>query len=107
MKRALLSQEVIRRFLNTSEGTDTEIKDNILLEMAKRLRRSGYKSKQIKDIISSGIKGYTRKWGNGEARHRRGKDTEDSRRLRKLVGKSTWYKSKTTDMDQTQVQDQG
>ena len=106
MKRAILIQEIIRRFLNTSEVTDLETKDSILLEMAQKIRRSGYKSRQIKDIISSEVKGYTRKWGNGEVRHRRGRDTEGSRRLRKFVGKTTWYKVKPKDTERTQVQDQ-
>ena len=107
MKRAVLSQEVIRRFLNTSEEESTEIKDSILLKMAMRLNRSGYKQRQVEEIISSGVKGYQGKWGNGVTRNRRGIDTEASRRIRKLVEKITWYKCEINDTDMNETSKPG
>ena len=92
MKRAILSQETIRRLLNTSEEADNKIKDSILCNMSKRLWRSGYSSKQIREIITSGLRGYKRKWGQGQTRHRRGHSNEEARSIRKLVGKQTWFK---------------
>lgn len=71
-KRSMLSQELIRRLLNTSEEVGKEVKDNIILGMSKRLKMSGYEQKQIRDIICSGLKGYKRKLGKGQERHRRG-----------------------------------
>ena len=100
-KRAILSQEVIRRFLNTSEKLNTDRRDNILLELTKRLQRSDYKVGQIREILVSGLRGYNSKWGkdSNRERHRRARDTEDSRRLSKLIGKTTWFKDKAWNLE--------
>ncbi len=73
---------------------EKEIKDMIVKNMSMRLRVSGYNQKQIRDIISSGLKGYNKKWGQGQTRQRRGQETEGARSLKKLVGKSSWFKMK-------------
>ena len=58
------------------------------------MRRSGYSTKQCCEIVSSGITGHIRKIGQREKRHRKGKETEKVRRLKKLTGKTSWYKGK-------------
>lgn len=75
---------------------DTARRDNILLEMTKRLKRSGYKIGQIGGILVSGLRGYNSKWdkNSNRERHRRARDTEESRRLSKLIGKTTWFNHK-------------
>lgn len=70
-KRAILSQDLIRRLLNTSENVEPSVRDGIALEMAKILKRSGYKKSQVQDIMGCGLWGYRRKWGSGQERHRR------------------------------------
>ena len=106
MKRAILSQELIRRLLNTSDGVELEIKDKIVTSMCERLKRSGYRKDQIREIITSGLKGYNRKWGQGQTRHRRGHMTEGTRSLRKLVGKSTWFKTDFRTQEAQEVREQ-
>ena len=85
MKRAILSQEVIQRLLNTSEEIDHHLKDMILKNLAERLKRSWYRARQIREIISSGLKGYRNKWGAGQVRHRSSKRTEGARKIKKLI----------------------
>merc|ERR1712082_425068 len=85
-KIANLSQEVVRRLLNTSEELRQEEKNNILDEFGRKLRRSGYNKRQTSDILVSGIQGYKRKWEGRTNRHRKGEETEAGRRRQKLIG---------------------
>ena len=55
---------------------------------------SGYSRDQARDITRSGILGYKRKWEVMPNRHRRGAETETSRRRKKMTGKTTWYLDK-------------
>ena len=87
-KIATLSQEVVRRLLNTSEELKQEDKNNILNEFGRKMRRSGYIKIQISEILISGIQGYKRKWEGRVNRHRRGEETEAGRRRKKLTGKT-------------------
>lgn len=48
---------------------------------------------QIREILSSGLKGYQSKWGAGEEKHRGGRSTEAARGIKKLIGKSMWFKT--------------
>merc|ERR1712082_441723 len=67
-KIATLSQELMRRLLNTSEELDQEEKNMIIDEFGRKLRRSGYSKRQVSEILISGIQGYERKWGQKENR---------------------------------------
>ena len=60
-KKASLSQEVVRRLLNTSEDTPQKERDDILDEFSTKLKRSGYSKYQQREIIESGIIGYKRR----------------------------------------------
>ena len=75
-KRAILGQDIIRRLLNTSGDARASTIDQILLNMCKRLKRSGYNAEQTREILLSGVRGYRSKWGRGEVRHRRSFETE-------------------------------
>ena len=68
------------------------------------MKRSDYSQRQICEVMTAGIVGHKRKVNNRENVHRKGAETERSRRLKKLTGKTTWYKGKkrtTVDKDET------
>ena len=97
-QKASLTQEVVRRLLNTCETRTQEEKYNIVDEFCDKLRRSGYSTKQQKEIIEGGLLGYKRRIArqNG-VRHRNCRDTEQARERKRLTGKGTWFKSKRAD----------
>ena len=107
-KKAVLSQEVVRRMLNTSEEESQGVRNDILKDFCKMLKRSGYDVEVRRKIIMRGHKGY----GNlrsldrrGIRRlHRRGIDTVTERYRKKLDGKTSWYKQvrKTDDKEETE-----
>ena len=55
---AVLSQEVVRRMLNTSEKVSQEVRNKILEEFCNMLERSGYGEEVRHKIITRGLKGY-------------------------------------------------
>ena len=57
-KNQILSQEMVRRLMNTSEGLQKEEYWKIADEYADKLQNSGYRLEQIRRIILAGIKGY-------------------------------------------------
>ena len=57
-KNQILSQEMVRRLMNTSEGLQREQYWKIADEYADKLQNSGYRLEQIRRIILAGIKGY-------------------------------------------------
>ena len=97
-KRASLSQEVIRRMLNTSELVSQTERDTILEKFISRMEKSGYSKKQIRDITMSGLKGYETKRKRaaetGQELHRSGASTLQKRYKKKLTAKTNWYKQK-------------
>lgn len=93
-KKSTLSQEVVRRLLNTSTDLPSKDKQDILENFIRKLRASGYNTTQIQEIVGSGILGYNRKWVAKPDRHRRSKDTQQLRRMKKLLGKTTWFRFK-------------
>ena len=101
-QRATLSQEVIRRLLNTSQELDHSSKTKILEDYIIKLRRSKYNTKQIRDIIQSGLVGYKTKWEPLTKIHREACETEGSRRTKKLVGKTSWFKKRRGTEDRQQ-----
>ena len=89
-----MSRKDIRRLLNTSQELSHTCKTRILEDFITKLRRSKYSKKQIRDIIQSGLVGYKTKWESLSNRHREAGETEESRRIKKLVGKTSWYKTR-------------
>ena len=78
-KYAVLSQEIIRRMLNTSELEPQIVRDKILEEFNGTMTTSGYEETQRRDIMTRGLKGYEKlrrldKEGKRPL-HRRGVDT--------------------------------
>ena len=88
-----LSQEMVRRLMNTSEGLPEnyywEITDNYVT----KLHNSGYSLEQIRKIILAGIKGFESKKERckkeGRPLRRTAEESLGARMKNKLVGKAT------------------
>ena len=106
-KRATMSQEVVRRLTNTSRDLDKEQKLEIVEEFVSKLRRSGYKHQQIQDIVKSGVVGFSKKWEPREKPHRSAAETESLRRSKKLLGKTSWFKTRRSGVAQDQARGAG
>ena len=95
-KISSLSQDVVRRMLNTSELVPQEERNNIVEKFISKLRRSGYRKDQVKEIIKAGLKGYERKLEKakkeGKSVHRDAKSTSKLRFKKKLTAKTNWFK---------------
>ena len=98
-KTSTLSQEIVRRMMNTSELVNQIERNQIIEKFIKKLRRSGYDEKQIRNIVESGLKGYQSKLERsiveGRDLHRDDKSTAGSRFKKKLLAKSNWFKKGT------------
>ena len=100
-QKASLTQEVVRRLLNTCESRTQEEKDNVVNEFCNKLRRSGYSTKQQMEIIEGGLLGYKRRITRQNGiRHRNCRDTEQARENKKLTGKGRGSRTrKLTDIN--------
>ena len=97
-KYQTLSQELIRRFMNTSNGLPEEEYWQIIDNYADKLKNSGYKLEQIRRIVLAGAKGYGAKKlrceESGKTLRRTAEESQGARMRNKLIGKSTWFKTK-------------
>ena len=97
-KNQILSQEMVRRLLNTSEDLEGEHLIEITDNYAKKLHNSGYQRDHIRKIILAGVKGYGAKLRRSKEQEtplrRTSEESEGARTRTKLIGKSTWFKKK-------------
>lgn len=97
MKQASLSQNVVRRLLNTHNSLKPE-RIQILNSYTNRLLNSGYSRTQVKGIMLAGLKVYKRYKREAERRgdsvHRSSEDTREQRRDKTMTGKLDWYHDK-------------
>ena len=102
-KEAILSQEVLRRMLNTSEEESQTTRDNILKKFEERMKISGYDTPQRGKIMKRGLIGYEKMKEDCRRKirplHRPGSTTTAVRYKKKLLGKCNWYKEKTRKTD--------
>ena len=110
-KISSLTQDLIRRLVNTCQETTQEDKNEIVEAFIKRLEVSGYKKDQVGEIIESGLKGYITKLENaekdGRGLHRSATSTLASRQKKKLTAKTSWYKKsrkKEEDLKESKIQ---
>ena len=96
------SQEIVRRLHNTSDELGYRVKEEIIEKFILKMRLSGYKRRQIRDIVRRGIMTYRNKWAPRTDRHRNSADTEESRREKKLTGKTSWFRKRHTHTVNTQ-----
>ena len=98
MKITTLSQEVVRRMRNTSRGVSSQRRGEILSEFMLKLRRSGYSEADRLNICTSGLRGYLRmvrtEMSGGRRVNRPRQDGEHERRMKRLTGKVSWFKTK-------------
>ena len=97
-KISILSQDLIRRMLNTSETVPDRERVEIIDTYIDRLVVSGYCPAQVKEIVESGLTGYLRKVQyskkNGLPLHRSAASTLAGRYRKKLTEDRSWYKKK-------------
>ena len=90
----------MRRLLNTEETIQQETKNEIIDKFDSKLTNSGYSKEQRRDIIQSGLIGYTRKVerARNENRrlHRSGHETEKARFRKKYIEKYNWQNKKSS-----------
>ena len=94
----ILTQEVNRRLLNTSEDEDQEVRDGILNTFEEKLATSGYKEDVRRQIMKRGVIRYESlrildKTGRRRL-HRPAYSTREERERKKLTSKEDWYKKK-------------
>ena len=97
-KIQILSQDLIRRMMNSSELLGNGEKKRIIDQYTEKLLRSGYSKDQTRRIIMNGIKGYEGKRRRRAAEGRPMRSTAAKSRGRrykeKLMGKSTWFRKR-------------
>ena len=95
IKRSTLTQEGVRRLLNTSVEAPGHVKDQILSEWDLKMNRSGYDQTFRSNVIKSAVEIYTHKVSvaksGGRPLYRPTGWHSTERDLSKLVKKQTWY----------------
>ena len=96
-KIAILSQDLVRRMLNTDVKTSQSRRNEIVDSFTAKLKRSGYKKTQIIEIAKSGLKCFMRKVRSAEKSglglHRSSGSTLEGRHRKKILAKTTWYRT--------------
>ena len=96
MKNQILSQDLIRRLMNTSEDLDKEYREQVVDDYAKKILNSGYSRDQTIRILVNGIKGYEnkrrRRIKEGRRLRTTARESRSRRYRKKLLAKSTWFK---------------
>ena len=112
-KMQSLSNDLVRRLLNTKEELPPEYRAEVIDHYGVKLRTSGYSMDQTRKILTNGMKGYVakvrRRRKSGSRIHRTAKESSFDRNRKKLIGRSNWYKGsrKNEDEEQSNVQKTG
>ena len=103
-KRSTLTQEGVRRLLNTSQNTSKIIRNDIMQQWDKKMNVSGYDEKFRTNVIRAAIKIYNHKVVTSEQGGRplyRPTGWQSSERaIEKLVKRQTWYAGKGSERNQ-------
>ena len=107
-KMKILSNDLIRRFLNSSKDLGRAEKERIVDGYARKLLSSGYSLEKTREIIVRGIKGYEGKLQRckreGIPLRKTAKESSSERNRKKLLSKSTWFKkSRKKDEDYRKI----
>ena len=98
-KISSLSQDLIRRLQNTNTEIGQGRKNEIVENYIQKLRYSGYRKVQIREIIQSGLMGFLSKvrrcQEQGQGLHRSAASTLTSRYKKKILAKTNWYKNRS------------
>ena len=97
-KYSIMTNELRRRFEVIHERIDMKEKIDIVNKYTQQLVNSGYDRTQIKEIITSAIRGYERKESeriqNSKPKFRHAVDSSDERAKKKLLENTTWFRNK-------------
>ena len=96
-KIQILSNDMVRRMLNTSENLRDEVRCSVVDSYAQMLINSGYSPQTTRKVIMNGLKNYENKKKasfrkGGRPLHVPEADSRAKRQWKKLVGKSEWFK---------------
>ena len=109
-KLSILSNEVVRRLLNTSKKIPQDKKDSIMNGFVHKMLLSGYSVGQCRDILISGIRFFnaqvSRAKQSGSKLHRSAQSSLVSRLKKKITAKTSWYKPRPN-KDNCQAQTPG
>jgi hypothetical protein len=98
-----LTNEVIRRLTTTSERISDDTRCLILDRFAQKMTNSGYGLTQIRRVVLGGIKGYEKMMkisrSGGRKLHRSSGESSATRALKKLTGKSEWFRKGDSNED--------
>ena len=99
-KMKTLSNDLIRRLLNTSEGLGLEERIKVVDNYSLKLLNSGFKLEQVRTIIVNGVKGYERKVKEskrpgGRKFRRTSAESRGARIRKKLLDKTEWFKKRS------------
>ena len=96
MKQQILTADMMRRMVNTSEECTDEDYCTIVDSYAQKIVNSGYGEEQARKIITAGIKGWRTKTDRckkeGRRVRRTAQDSLGQRVKNKLLGKSSWFR---------------
>ena len=96
IKVATVSQEFIRRYKNTSRLLGEEHINEVIEHYISDLRRGGFQDKWILNVLDMATTGYMRmldiEANGGNKVNRDGAGNTTSRRYKKLLGKTVWFK---------------
>ena len=104
IKRSTLTQEGVRRLLNTSQNTSIIDRNKIMEDWDRKMNVSGYDMKFRTNVISAAVKIYNHKVTvaeqGGRPLYRPTGWQSSERELDKLVKRQTWYTGKGTERNQ-------
>ena len=83
MKYQIISNDLVRRLLNTDEELGAEYRKKVIDQYTEELSNSGYKKEQIRRIIVNGIKGYE---GRNRRRRKEGRSIRSTANVSRGAG---------------------
>ena len=91
-----LVEDTKRRMLNTSESVPAVVRREIIDKWGQKMLNSGHSLEEVRRNLISGLKGYermkTKALKLNKPLHRSAKESAHVRRLKKLTGKSDWFR---------------
>ena len=97
-KMQSLSNDLVRRLLNTKEELPDKYRADVVDGYGVKLLTSGYSREQCERILIGGMKGYinkvARRKKHGRRIHLTARESMGSRIKKRLLGQSSWYKGR-------------
>ena len=101
VKVASMTQNLVRRMMNTSENVDFSERINVIDNFSNQVLSSGYSPEQTQKLVVAGLVGYENilKKSTEEMRdlHRSAAGSLESRIKKKLLGRQQWFRDKKKD----------